>query len=97
MAVQMLTSSIHSVVFVALHFDVDRRAFTGGPVRNARGHTGRGAGAARPAKAPKKPKTAEDLDKELDAYLGEGDADMAPTAGQETSASAAPAQDVDMA
>jgi len=73
------------------------RAFTGGPVRNrpSRGEGG-GGGAntktnvARALKGPKKPKTAAELDQELDAFMG--DADVVPP-GDATSA----AGDVDMA
>jgi len=42
---------------------------TTGPIRSRRGAT-RGAG-----RAPKKPKTAEDLDKELDLFMGDGTKD----------------------
>jgi THO complex subunit 4 len=53
-----------------------RRAFTGGPVRN---RPSRGANGARPPRGPKKAKTAEELDNELDAFMG--DAELAePTA-----------------
>ena len=74
-----------------------RRAFTGGPVRNrpSRGEGG-GSGAntktniARALKGPKKPKTAAELDQELDAFMG--DADVVPPGDGATSA----AGDVDM-
>ena len=58
-----------------------RRAFTGGPVRN-RSSRGGGGGAntntntARALKDPKKPKTAAELDQELDAFME--DADVLP-------------------
>jgi THO complex subunit 4 len=51
------------------------RGFTGGPVRN---RPSRGANGARPPRGPRKVKTAEELDNELDAFMG--DADPAPTA-----------------
>ncbi|KAJ6470580.1 hypothetical protein C8R47DRAFT_754784 [Mycena vitilis] len=62
-----------------------------GPIRTARGSQkpARGGRAAAPKKA-KAPKTASDLDKELDAFMGDNDA--APAAA----AAAAPAQDVEM-
>ncbi|KAJ7666033.1 hypothetical protein DFH06DRAFT_265277 [Mycena polygramma] len=62
-----------------------------GPIRTARGaqKPARGGRAAAPKKA-KAPKTASDLDKELDAFMG--DSDAAPAAA----AAAAPAQDVEM-
>ena len=77
-----------------------RRAFTGGPVRN-RPSRGGGGGAtantnpnvARASKGSKKPKTAAELDQELDAFMG--DADVVP-AGDATAAVPA-AGDVDMA
>ncbi|TDL25200.1 hypothetical protein BD410DRAFT_765817 [Rickenella mellea] len=50
----------------------DRRA-AGGPVRNR----GRRRGSERPARARNEPKTAEELDKELDAFMG----DEAPEGG----------------
>lgn len=52
---------------------VFRRGFTGGPVRN---RPSRDANNARTSKGPKKPKTAAELDQELDAFMG--DADAAP-------------------
>lgn len=42
---------------------------TAGPIRNRRG----AAAAAAPAKRSKKPATAEDLDKELDAFMKDDD------------------------
>ncbi|KAF8962539.1 hypothetical protein BDZ97DRAFT_1824155 [Flammula alnicola] len=65
------------------------RAFTGA-VRN---RPARGGNGARPPKGPKKPKTAEELDKELDAFMG--DAETAPDALAPTTNEAT--QDVDMA
>jgi len=57
------------------------RAFTGGPVRN-RPSRGGGSGSAntntniaRAPKGPKKNKTAAELDQELDAFMGDADAD----------------------
>jgi len=74
------------------------RAFTGGPVRNRPSRGGGGGGSAntntniaRAPKGPKKPKTAAELDQELDAFMG--DADVVP-AGD---AAASAAGDVDMA
>ena len=74
-----------------------RRAFTGGPVRNRPSRGGGGGGGstntntniARPLKAPKKPKTAAELDQELDEFMG--DADVSP------GDAASVAGDVDMA
>ncbi|KAF7360226.1 THO complex subunit 4-A [Mycena venus] len=62
-----------------------------GPIRTARGaqKPARGGKAAAPKK-PKTPKTAAELDKELDAFMGDNDSAPAPAA-------AAPAQDVEMA
>jgi len=73
------------------------RAFTGGPVRNRPSRGGSGgantnANIARAPKGPKKPKTAEELDQELDAFMG--DADVVP-AGDAT-ATVPGAGDVDM-
>ena len=72
-----------------------RRGFTGGPVRNrpSRGGGGGGANAngVRAPKGPKKPKTAAELDQELDAFMG--DADVVPS----DDAAAPAAGDVDMA
>lgn len=64
-----------------------------GPIRSRPGRV------ARPKKGPKKPPTAEELDKELDAFMG--DSNPAPTtegatATTETAEAAAPLQDVDM-
>jgi THO complex subunit 4 len=75
-----------------------RRAFTGGPVRNRPSRGGGGtantnANVARASKGSKKPKTAAELDQELDAFMG--DADVVP-AGDATAAVPA-AGDVDMA
>lgn len=76
-----------------------RRAFTGGPVRNRPSRGGGGGSAntngntARASKGSKKPKTAEELDQELDAFMG--DADVVP-AGDATAAVPA-VGDVDMA
>jgi THO complex subunit 4 len=71
------------------------RAFTGGPVRN---RPSRGGGSsstntniARAPKGPKMPKTAAELDQELDAFMG--DADVVPPGDAPASA----AGDVDMA
>jgi len=61
------------------------RAFSGGPARN------RPARAAKVPKGPKKAKTAEELDKELDAFMGDADTAV-PIADV-----AAIEQDVDMA
>jgi len=47
------------------------RGFTGGPVRN---RPSRGANGARPPRGPRKVKTAEELDNELDAFMGDADA-----------------------
>ncbi|PPQ78630.1 hypothetical protein CVT25_010594 [Psilocybe cyanescens] len=71
------------------------RAFAG-PVRNrpARGPGNAARNAApfaRAPKGPKKPKTAEELDKELDAFMGD-----AETTGPGASTSTEVAQDVDM-
>jgi len=63
------------------------RAFTGGPVRNRplRGSgSGNANGSTRAPKGPKKPKTAAELDQELDAFMGDadaGDAAAAPVVG----------------
>lgn len=48
---------------------------------------------------PKKPKTAEELDKELDAFMGDAEPVAAQNGAQEdgTTSSGAPAQDVEMA
>jgi len=61
-----------------------RRAFTGGPVRSRPSRSGGGGGStdananvARAPKGLKKPKTAAELDQELDAFMG--DADVVPT------------------
>ncbi|KJA25502.1 hypothetical protein HYPSUDRAFT_182437 [Hypholoma sublateritium FD-334 SS-4] len=62
------------------------RAYTGGPARTTRGSRGGASASARPPRGPKKVKTAEELDKELDAFMGDGDAPEP----------AAAAQDVDM-
>ena len=73
-----------------------RRAFTGGPVRNRSSRGGGGgsvntnANIARAPKGPKKPKTAAELDEELDAFMGDADV----PAGD---AAASAAGDVDMA
>jgi len=67
------------------------RAFTGGPVRNRPSRGGGSANTiARAPKGPKKPKTAEELDQELDAFMG--DADVVPAGDAVASA----AGDVDM-
>ncbi|KAF8186873.1 hypothetical protein K438DRAFT_1936583 [Mycena galopus ATCC 62051] len=58
-----------------------------------RGGGGRGTGAAR--NKDKKPKTAADLDKELDAFMG--DTPASASAPVEGTGAAAPAQDVEMA
>ena len=55
-----------------------RRAFTGGPVRNRPSRGGGGSAntntnIARAPKGPKKPKTAAELDQELDAFMGDAD------------------------
>jgi len=69
--------SIHPVLYFFPHYSLDspfRRGFAGGPVRN---RPSRGANGARPPRGPRKVKTAEELDNELDAFMG--DADPAPT------------------
>ncbi|KAF9477789.1 hypothetical protein BDN70DRAFT_880724 [Pholiota conissans] len=66
------------------------RAFTGGPART-RASRG-GGGATRAPKGPKEPKTVEELDKELDAFMGDAEASPATVATAGTDA----AQDVDM-
>jgi len=73
----MSISPVLDFIFIeALSIFLPRRAFTGGPVRN---RPSRGANGARPPRGPKKAKTAEELDNELDAFMG--DADLAdPTA-----------------
>ena len=88
----LLRFSILPYVFLSPFFF--RRAFTGGPVRNrpSRNGGGNNASLARAPKGPKKPKTAAELDQELDAFMG--DADAVPTGD----AAAAPGTgDVDMA
>lgn len=70
------------------------RAFTGGPVRNRPSRGGGGGGGTnanvvRAPKGPKRPKTAAELDQELDAFMG--DADILPTGDN-----AATVGDVDM-
>ena len=56
-----------------------RRAFTGGPVRNRPSRGGGGSSAntntnaVRVPKGSKKPKTVEELDQELDAFMGDTD------------------------
>lgn len=64
----------------------------GGPVRSGRARGGRGA---KPARAPKKPMTVEDLDKELDAFMVDdsGPSKAAPPAAP----TAVVAGDVEMA
>jgi THO complex subunit 4 len=77
------------------------RAFTGGPVRNRPSRGGSGSGSsvntnasiARAPKGPKKPKTAAELDQELDAFMG--DADVVTPGDTLTAVPAA--GDVDMA
>jgi len=54
------------------------RAFTGGPVRNRPSRGGGGSAntttnVARGPKGPQKPKTAAELDQELDAFMGDAD------------------------
>ncbi|KAF8814982.1 hypothetical protein BYT27DRAFT_7081044 [Phlegmacium glaucopus] len=76
------------------------RAFTGGPVRSrpsrgggsGGGSTNANANTARAPKGPKKPKTAAELDQELDAFMG--DADTVPTGDV---AAVPAAGDIDMA
>jgi len=61
-----------------------------GPIRTRHG--------VRPSRAPKKPKTAEDLDKELDQFMGDGSKEMngaAPVAA--LPAATEPQTDVEMA
>lgn len=81
---------------LALRFPLPfiRRAFTGGPVRNrpSRNGSGNNANLARAPKGPKKPKTAAELDQELDAFMG--DADAVPTGDDATAPGTG---DVDMA
>jgi THO complex subunit 4 len=79
-----------------------------GPIRNNPRRGGRGGGRGRGGRrggasgggGPKKPKTAEELDKELDAFMVDSpkDAATAPAAGSATTetVAAAPTQDVDM-
>jgi THO complex subunit 4 len=89
-------SFYHLLIFVFTLFFSFRRAFTGGPVRNrpSRGAVGSTANTntntARVPKGPKKTKTAEELDQELDAFMG--DADVV-TAGDATVSAAG---DIDM-
>lgn len=73
-----------------------------GPIRSRRGGEGRGGGGGgRVApRAPKKPKTAEDLDKELDLFMGDGPRDgeeATPTASEPAPTAAQPEVDVEMA
>ncbi|KAJ8501612.1 hypothetical protein ONZ45_g12091 [Pleurotus djamor] len=62
--------------------------------RGARLGRGRGRGAGR---APRKPQTAEDLDKELEAFMGDGSIQPAADTGNAGGNGDTPAQDVDMA
>lgn len=65
------------LTFFPFPFFLFRRAFTGGPVRNrpSRGSgSGNANGTTRAPKGPKKPKTAAELDQELDAFMGDADA-----------------------
>ena len=79
----VLSHAYHSLtLYVAC-----RRAYTGGPARTTRGSRGGTSASARPPRGPKKAKTAEELDKELDAFMGDGDV---------PEPAAAAAQDVDM-
>jgi C-terminal duplication domain of Friend of PRMT1 len=78
-----------------------RRAFTGGPVRNRPSRGGGGGGSAntntniaRAPKGPKKPKTAEELDQELDAFMGDADVVLP---GDDAAAASAAGDVVDMA
>jgi len=67
-----------------------------GPIRSRPGR------APRPKKGPKKPPTAEELDKELDAFMGDSNTPLPTEAGTavegtETTAAAPSTQDVEMA
>lgn len=67
-----------------------------GPIRSRRGAGG--PPAARIPRGPKKPKTAEELDKELDAFMGDSEPVLqVPAAVDAEQAPVAQAQDVDMA
>ncbi|KAF9269415.1 RNA-binding domain-containing protein [Marasmius fiardii PR-910] len=72
-----------------------------GPVRSRPRRRGGRTNAARPA--PKKPKTAEELDKELDAFMGDSDSAPATTSAVDASkasegkTASGPTEDVDMA
>ncbi|KAG7094884.1 hypothetical protein E1B28_005691 [Marasmius oreades] len=72
-----------------------------GPIRSRPRRRGGKSSVSRPA--PKKPKTAEELDKELDAFMGDSDTSPAMTSAadvskaSESKAAAVPTQDVDMA
>lgn len=57
-----------------------------GPVRS---HPRKRGGGPKPSRVPKKPKTAEELDKELDAFMGDSEPVTNPTSTVE----AAPASD----
>lgn len=69
-----------------------------GPIRSRPGR------APRPKRGPKKPPTAEELDKELDAFMGDSNTPAPTEAGgvaaagtTEPAVAALPAQDVEMA
>lgn len=62
-----------------------------GPIRTRRG------GGRHAPKAPKKPKTAEDLDKELDLFMGDGTKDVVTIPAPAPLVPAQPEGDVEMA
>ncbi|KAF7426324.1 hypothetical protein PC9H_008692 [Pleurotus ostreatus] len=77
--------------------DSDRRRT--GSLRSRGRRIGRGAqgGGRRGGKAERKPQTAEDLDKELEAFMGDTAPPQTTTATEKVGEVAAPTQDIDMA